>query len=94
MQCGPAPVSAIKEGDVYLGYDAKFIFSEVNGSRLTWKVVGTKYILVSVDDNPFNTVGKFISTKAVNSNERHDLTLDYKYADGMYGWQIQCFSLQ
>lgn len=29
MQCGPASVKAIKEGAVYLSYDAKFIIAEV-----------------------------------------------------------------
>ena len=29
MQCGPASVIAIKEGDVYLPHDAKFIIAEV-----------------------------------------------------------------
>jgi hypothetical protein len=30
------------------------------------------------------SVGHNISTKAVGSGDRHDLTLDYKYADGEY----------
>jgi len=29
MQCGPASVRAIKEGEVYLPYDSKFIIAEV-----------------------------------------------------------------
>ena len=29
-----------------------------------------------------HAVGKYISTKAVGSNDRHDVTLDYKYAEG------------
>ncbi len=29
-QCGPAPVEAIRRGEVGLGYDAPFVFSEVN----------------------------------------------------------------
>ena len=31
MQCGPASQKSIKEGDVFLGYDAGFIYAEVNG---------------------------------------------------------------
>ena len=38
MRCGPAPLRAIKEGHVYLNYDIPFIFSEVNGDRITWRV--------------------------------------------------------
>ena len=41
MRCGPAPLKAIKEGCVYMGYDTKFIFAEVNGDRVTWLVTGT-----------------------------------------------------
>ena len=29
MQCGPAPVQAIKEGSINIGYDTAFVFSEV-----------------------------------------------------------------
>ena len=35
-QCGPCPVAAVKRGDVFLNYDAKFIFAEVNGDKVTW----------------------------------------------------------
>ena len=38
MRCGPAPVTAIKEGNVYLPFDAPFIFAEVNGDKLHWEV--------------------------------------------------------
>ena len=38
MKCGPSPVKAIKEGLVYLPYDTKFIFAEVNGDRVHWLV--------------------------------------------------------
>lgn len=29
MQCGPAPVKAIKNGETYIGSDTNFLFSEV-----------------------------------------------------------------
>lgn len=39
MQCGPAPLAAIRAGYVEgHGYDAKFIFSEVNGDVVDWEV--------------------------------------------------------
>ena len=34
--CGPAPMTAIREGSVYLKYDIDFVFSEVNGDKVTW----------------------------------------------------------
>ena len=36
MQCGPAPIKAIKEGHIYIGYDSNFVFGEVNADRITW----------------------------------------------------------
>lgn len=38
MRCGPAPVNAIKKGDVYLMHDSPFLFAEVNGDRVYWVV--------------------------------------------------------
>ena len=49
MQCGPAPVKAVRNGDVYLGYDTKFIFAEVNGDRLTWVVTDEDIVPTNVD---------------------------------------------
>ena len=37
-QMGPAPLSAIKDGEVYAGFDTGFVFSEVNADRVTWVV--------------------------------------------------------
>ncbi|GFR83423.1 protein-glutamine gamma-glutamyltransferase K [Elysia marginata] len=80
MRCGPAPVKAIKEGHVYLNYDTAFIFSEVNGDKVTWMVTDDgDMVMIDVDSY---AVGKNISTKAVGSNLRHDLTGDYKYPEG------------
>lgn len=38
MRCGPAPLTAIKEGHVYLNFDIPFVFGEVNGDRVQWVV--------------------------------------------------------
>lgn len=38
--CGPAPVKAIKEGDMQLKYDIPFIFAEVNADVVYWVVQG------------------------------------------------------
>ena len=82
MQCGPAPVKAIKEGNVYLGYDAKFIFAEVNGDKVVWMVKpgGDMYPVKELCQP--RSVGKSISTKAVGSSERNDITNLYKYPEG------------
>lgn len=80
MRCGPAPLKAVKEGHIYLNYDVPFVFSEVNGDRVHWREneLGETEV-ISIDAH---AVGKFISTKAVGSNDRHDLTNDYKYPEG------------
>ena len=38
MQCGPAPLAAIKNGHIYIGYDTGFVFAEVNADRVEWIV--------------------------------------------------------
>ena len=42
MQCGPASVAAIKQGDIYLPYDAKFVIAEVHAFHVLF---GRKYSL-------------------------------------------------
>ena len=81
MQCGPAPVKAIKEGNIYLNYDCKFIFGEVNGDELHWTVDGDTYTLKKVIED--SDVGSKTSTKAVGSNRRNDIQYDYKYMKGL-----------
>ncbi|CAE1321059.1 TGM1 [Acanthosepion pharaonis] len=80
MQCGPAPLKAIKEGQVYLLYDIPFIFAEVNGDRVYWTVSEDDDMTI-MGMNKYS-VGKFISTKAVGCDERHDITHLYKYPEG------------
>jgi len=54
---GPSPLKAIKNGEVNLKYDTKFIFAEVNAETVYWLCEG--------DDQPkpirrsTNRVGKF-----------------------------------
>ncbi|CAH1780198.1 unnamed protein product [Owenia fusiformis] len=80
MRCGPAPLKAIKEGQVYLQYDAPFIFAEVNGDRVHWEVEEDGTMKPVYKEKDF--VGRFISTKAVLSKERQDVTHLYKYPEG------------
>lgn len=37
-QTGPSPLTAIKDGEVYAGFDTGFIFSEVNADCVVWAV--------------------------------------------------------
>uniref|UniRef100_A0A8C0ZUU6 protein-glutamine gamma-glutamyltransferase n=1 Tax=Castor canadensis TaxID=51338 RepID=A0A8C0ZUU6_CASCN len=83
FRCGPSPLSAIRKGNVFLGYDTKFIFTEVNGDKLIWLVRGAtgdeKFTIIAVETG---SIGKNISTKAVGQDRRHDITYQYKYPEG------------
>ncbi|XP_006096432.1 protein-glutamine gamma-glutamyltransferase 6 [Myotis lucifugus] len=80
FRCGPASVTAIREGDVHLAHDGPFVFAEVNADYITW--------LWNEDDSrervysDTKKVGRCISTKAVGSDSRVDITGLYKYPEG------------
>uniref|UniRef100_A0A8C4TYJ8 protein-glutamine gamma-glutamyltransferase n=1 Tax=Falco tinnunculus TaxID=100819 RepID=A0A8C4TYJ8_FALTI len=80
FQCGPASVIAIKEGDVDLDYDTLFVYTEVNADCNRWIVYkdGSKKRVYCDTE----IIGRFISTKAVDSNSRVDITYNYKYPEG------------
>ncbi|MED6263831.1 Protein-glutamine gamma-glutamyltransferase 2 [Characodon lateralis] len=78
--CGPCPVSAIKEGNLGVKYDAPFIFAEVNADIIYWRVLpGGQKQKIHVDQR---SVGRNISTKSIYGNGREDVTLLYKYPEG------------
>ncbi|KAG8565471.1 hypothetical protein GDO81_012866 [Engystomops pustulosus] len=79
-RCGPAPLVAIKEGDVDLKYDVAFMFASVNADMSSWIHYsdGTKKRI----SNDTKYIGKYISTKAVGSDGQLDVTNSYKYPEG------------
>ncbi|XP_040445659.1 protein-glutamine gamma-glutamyltransferase 4 [Falco naumanni] len=83
FQCGPCPLKAIREGDVYLPFDSKFVFAEVNADKVYWvvrKVNGKeKYTKMGTETQ---CIGLNISTKAVGQNTREDITAQYKFPEG------------
>ncbi|XP_031750630.1 protein-glutamine gamma-glutamyltransferase 5 [Xenopus tropicalis] len=76
--CGPASVKAIREGDIHLNYDAPFVFAMVNADCVSW-IVSTKG-KEKYHCDP-HLVGTQISTKRAGSDEREDLTHQYKYEE-------------
>ncbi|KAM3841515.1 protein-glutamine gamma-glutamyltransferase E-like [Vipera latastei] len=81
FQCGPASLTAIKEGDVDLVYDCPFVFSEVNADRSNWVYdmnTGEKKLIYSETQS----IGQNTSTKRVGSYARQDVTANYKYPEG------------
>uniref|UniRef100_A0A8C6XVW2 protein-glutamine gamma-glutamyltransferase n=1 Tax=Naja naja TaxID=35670 RepID=A0A8C6XVW2_NAJNA len=81
-RCGPAPVKAIRNGDIHLHYDTPFVFSMVNADRVVWLLSGTRR--EKLQWNP-SAVGNYISTKAVGSEQREDITHTYKHQEGSLG---------
>ncbi|XP_038055655.1 protein-glutamine gamma-glutamyltransferase K-like [Patiria miniata] len=79
---GPTSLRAIKQGHVYMQYDTKFAFAEVNAEKVYWKVFTKSRKAPEVIDIDSDDVGCKISTKAVGKFEREDITEQYKYKEG------------
>lgn len=75
---------AIREGDVNLDFDMPFVFAEVNADRITWIYDSHRGNQKQNSLDP-HTIGKYISTKAVGSYSRMDVTEKYKYPEGKRG---------
>ncbi|XP_047445687.1 protein-glutamine gamma-glutamyltransferase K [Mugil cephalus] len=80
FRCGPASVNAIRSGQVYLKHDTPFVFAEVNSDKIYWQrnFDGT----FSQIHSEKKAVGHCISTKAVGSDKREDITHLYKHPEG------------
>ncbi|XP_076839778.1 protein-glutamine gamma-glutamyltransferase K-like [Brachyhypopomus gauderio] len=78
--CGPASVEAIRNGQVYLKYDTPFVFAEVNSDKIHWKMNANGTFAPQQCERSW--VGQFISTKAVGSDRREDITHLYKHPEG------------
>ncbi|XP_006187186.1 protein-glutamine gamma-glutamyltransferase E [Camelus ferus] len=81
FQCGPASVIALREGNVDWDFDMPFIFAEVNADRITW-IYNASNGTMKKNSSDSHTIGRYISTKAVGSNSRMDVTEKYKYPEG------------
>ncbi|XP_039465573.1 protein-glutamine gamma-glutamyltransferase 2-like [Oreochromis aureus] len=78
--CGPAPVNAILRGDTDVKYDVPFVYAEVNADIVKWMISpdGSKKKMYT----DTRSVGQKISTKAVGSWKRVDITDSYKHKEG------------
>uniref|UniRef100_A0A8D0HRY0 Protein-glutamine gamma-glutamyltransferase K n=1 Tax=Sphenodon punctatus TaxID=8508 RepID=A0A8D0HRY0_SPHPU len=78
--CGPCSVEAIKNGLVYMKYDASFCFAEVNSDKVYWqRQADGSFKIIYVEEK---AIGHLISTKAVGSEKRDDVTYLYKHPEG------------
>ncbi|XP_051804447.1 protein-glutamine gamma-glutamyltransferase 6-like [Acanthochromis polyacanthus] len=80
--CGPASVKGILNGQTGFKYDAPFIYAEVNADHVVLFITESGEVFQIESDTTM--VGKNISTKAVGSNKREDITNTYKYKEGSY----------
>uniref|UniRef100_A0A8C1SMB3 Protein-glutamine gamma-glutamyltransferase K n=1 Tax=Cyprinus carpio TaxID=7962 RepID=A0A8C1SMB3_CYPCA len=79
FRCGPASLAAIRSGQVYLKFDTPFVFAEVNSDKIYWQ--RNPDSTFSQIHSEKKAVGHCISTKAVGSDERVDITHLYKYPE-------------
>ncbi|CAB4055845.1 TGM1 [Lepeophtheirus salmonis] len=88
MRCGPAPVRAIKRGDVGTSFDADFIYSAVNADIFHYipdKKSAWQFRLVNTNTSH---VGRLLVTKKVghlsedSDEDFYDLTMEYKPKEG------------
>ncbi|MEQ2222170.1 hypothetical protein ILYODFUR_023257 [Ilyodon furcidens] len=78
--CGPAPVSAILNGDTNLKYDVPFVFAAVNADCISW-LVKRDGSMVNIHSDT-SRIGQNISTKSVGSTKRMNITDSYKHTEG------------
>ncbi|KAM3878477.1 protein-glutamine gamma-glutamyltransferase 2 [Diretmus argenteus] len=78
--CGPAPVAAIRKGDIHLKYDIPFTFAEVNADCIDWLIFANGEKMKIYSDT--KRVGHNISTKSVGSDKRKNITGTYKHGEG------------
>ncbi|XP_068451964.1 protein-glutamine gamma-glutamyltransferase E-like [Clinocottus analis] len=78
--CGPASLKSILNGQTDVKYDVPFVYAEVNADCIDWLVKADGSKLKVVSDT--KKVGHNISTKAVGSDKREDITHTYKHEEG------------
>uniref|UniRef100_A0AAG5DTV4 protein-glutamine gamma-glutamyltransferase n=1 Tax=Anopheles atroparvus TaxID=41427 RepID=A0AAG5DTV4_ANOAO len=81
FKLGPAPVVAVKNGEVNVAFDTEFVFAEVNADKMYWAIRGENGVPKLLQTNTAD-IGKDISTKAIGVNDREDLTSAYKHPEG------------
>jgi len=84
-QCGPAPLTAIRNGQVNIGYDTGFVYGEVNADRNMF-LVDEKEKVIKIIEKDTKHCGKSISTdepgQQVGHYKRLDITNQYKHPEG------------
>ncbi|XP_072235163.1 coagulation factor XIII A chain-like [Leuresthes tenuis] len=79
-RCGPAPVIAIKDGELCHPFDCGFVFAEVNSDIIYIK--RDRYGTMTPFKVDTTYIGKLILTKAIGSMTAQNVTFTYKYPEG------------
>ncbi|NWW85132.1 EPB42 protein, partial [Rhynochetos jubatus] len=77
---GPAPVQAIKEGDIEVHHDVCYFFAAVNAKCQVWIRKADDTLQPALSGRKYT--GNNISTKSVGSERCEDITHNYKYPEG------------
>eukprot|EP00095_Tigriopus_kingsejongensis_P002392 maker-scaffold714_size108203-snap-gene-0.20 protein:Tk02392 transcript:maker-scaffold714_size108203-snap-gene-0.20-mRNA-1 annotation:"hemocyte protein-glutamine gamma-glutamyltransferase" len=87
-QCGPAPVEAVRQGEVGLGYDVTFVFSEVNSDVFVYVPDPKSVWGFKISETNTSHVGQLVLTKTIGymSDDKEDdyetITNSYKHREG------------
>uniref|UniRef100_A0A8C9BPU0 Transglutaminase 6 n=1 Tax=Phocoena sinus TaxID=42100 RepID=A0A8C9BPU0_PHOSS len=81
FRCGPASVTAIREGDAHLAHDSPSVFVEVNVDYITWLWNEDEARSVCPQTLSTEKIGRCLRTKAVGSDSCVDITSLYKYLE-------------
>ena len=88
MQCGPAPVEAVRRGELGLGYDVDFVFAEVNSDIRTFLSDPSSDLGFRVTETNTTSVGALLLTKAIGymsddlETDYENITENYKAREG------------
>uniref|UniRef100_A0A3Q3GB79 Coagulation factor XIII A chain-like n=1 Tax=Kryptolebias marmoratus TaxID=37003 RepID=A0A3Q3GB79_KRYMA len=91
FRCGPAPVIAVKDGELYHPFDCGFVFAEVNSDLVHMK--SDKYGNLSPFKVDTTYVGILIYTKAMGGWSPENVTHTYKYPEGNPNGAFLCLQL-
>uniref|UniRef100_A0A3B3XR79 Transglutaminase-like domain-containing protein n=1 Tax=Poecilia mexicana TaxID=48701 RepID=A0A3B3XR79_9TELE len=80
FRCGPAPVIAIRDGELCHPFDCGFVFAEVNSDLIHMK--SDKYGNMTPFKVDTTYVGKLIYTKSLSGWGPEDITGTYKHPEG------------
>lgn len=87
-RCGPAPLEAIKQGNIGMNYDVEFMLASVNADLMRWRINPDDETGFSMVDSNQYHIGRMILTKKpyvfdpIGDEDREDIIDQYKFKEG------------